>query len=164
MLSRSWLPELCASCFALHMRFPRFTILCRCWRGVRLITCVISSSSRKCFTLHSGSYRMKRALAIAMLLLLTIAAWAPARAAELQYNGRNISRHVEPVLPDIARKMHLEGTVRLQVLVAAAGKVTAVKALGGHPILITAATNAVKEWLFEPDSQETTVVVSFTFK
>ncbi|HLK31878.1 MAG TPA: energy transducer TonB [Terriglobales bacterium] len=107
---------------------------------------------------------MKRALAIAMLLLLTIAAWAPARAAELQYNGRKIRRHVEPVLPDIARKMHLEGTVRLQVLVAAAGKVTAVKALGGHPILITAATNAVKEWLFEPDSQETTVVVSFTFK
>jgi TonB family protein len=104
------------------------------------------------------------ARAIAIFVLSTLLALAPARAADLQYNGRKLRRHTEPVLPAIARQMHLGGTVRLQLEVSAAGKVTSVKVLGGHPILITAATNAVKEWLFEPDPHSTTVEVSFTFK
>lgn len=108
---------------------------------------------------------MARAIAISVLTTaLALLALAPVRAAELQYNGRKLRRHTEPVLPDIARHMHLEGTVRLQIEVSPAGKITSVKPLGGHPILITAATNAVKQWLFEPDGQSTTVIVSFTFK
>lgn len=108
---------------------------------------------------------MVRALAISVLTtVLALLALAPTRAVELQYNGRKLRRHTEPVLPDIARQMHLEGTVRLQVEVSPAGKIISVKPLGGHPILITAATNAVKQWRFEPDAQSTTVIVSFTFK
>ena len=108
---------------------------------------------------------MARAIVISVFTTaLALLALAPARGAELQYNGRKLRRHVAPVLPAIARQMHLEGTVRLQIEVSPAGKVTSVKALGGHPILITAATNAVKEWLFEPDAGSTSVVVSFTFK
>ncbi|HSB74463.1 MAG TPA: energy transducer TonB [Terriglobales bacterium] len=110
---------------------------------------------------------MARAIAISVLstaLALLALAPAPARASDLQYNGRKLRRHSQPVLPEIARQMHLTGTVRLQIEVSPAGKVTAVKALGGHPILITSAANAVKEWLFEPDPHSTTVVVSFTFK
>ncbi len=99
----------------------------------------------------------------ALLALLAVVP-TPTRAADLQYNGRKLRRHVQPVLPEIARTMHLEGTVRLEIVVSAAGKVTSVKALGGPPILITAADNAVKEWLFEPDPHSTTVIVSFTFK
>ncbi|MGE5204565.1 MAG: energy transducer TonB [Chlamydiota bacterium] len=110
---------------------------------------------------------MARAIAISVFTAaLALLALAPtlARGAELQYNGRKLRRHVAPVLPAIARQMHLEGTVRLQIEVSPAGKVSSVKALGGHPILITAATNAVKEWLFESDPGSTSVVVSFTFK
>jgi TonB family protein len=108
---------------------------------------------------------MARAISISVFMTaLALLALAPARGAELQYNGRKLRRHVAPVLPAIARQMHLEGTVRLQIEVSPAGKVTSVKALGGHPILITAATNAVKEWLFEPEPSSTSVVVSFTFK
>jgi TonB family protein len=108
---------------------------------------------------------MARAIAISVLsTALALLALAPAHAVELQYNGRKLRRHTEPVLPGIARQMHLAGTVRLQVEVSPAGKVTSVKALGGHPILITAATNAVKQWRFEPDPQSTPVVVSFTFR
>lgn len=102
-------------------------------------------------------------LMTALLALLPLAPRA-ACAANLQYNGRKLRRHVEPALPEIARTMHLEGTVRLEIVVSAGGKVTSVKTLGGAPVLITAAENAVKEWLFEPDSRSTTVVVSFTFK
>ena len=108
---------------------------------------------------------MARALAISVVCtVLALLAAAPARPADLQYNGRKLRRHTEPALPDIARQMHLEGTVRLQIEVSPAGKITSVKPLGGHPILITTATNAVKQWRFEPDAQRTTVIVSFTFK
>jgi TonB family protein len=108
---------------------------------------------------------MARTLAITVLTaVLALLAVTPVRASDVQYNGRKLRRHSEPVLPEIARQMHLAGTVRLQIEVSPAGKVTSVKALGGHPILITSATNAVKEWLFEPDPHSTTVVVSFTFK
>lgn len=105
---------------------------------------------------------MARRISICVLNMLL--ALALAHAADLQDNGRKLRRHTEPVLPAIARQMHLAGTVRLQLEVSAAGKVTSVKVLGGHPILITAATNAVKQWLFEPDPYSTTVEVSFTFK
>lgn len=106
---------------------------------------------------------MARALTFLLIILAALLVLAPARAADLQYNGRKIHRHVEPILPEIARTMRLEGTVRLEIVVSPAGKVSSVKALGGHPILITAATNAVRQWLFEPDPHSTTVVVSFTF-
>ena len=108
---------------------------------------------------------MARTIALSLLsAVLALMALAPARAADLQYNGRKLRRHSEPVLPEIARQMHLTGSVRLQVEVSPTGKVTSVKALGGHPILITSASNAVKQWLFEPDPHTTTVVVSFFFK
>lgn len=110
---------------------------------------------------------MLRPLAISLMTaLLAFLSLTPraARAANLQYNGRKLRRHVEPALPEIARTMHLEGTVRLEIVVSAGGKVTSIRTLGGPPVLITAAENAVKEWLFEPDSRSTTVVVSFTFK
>lgn len=99
----------------------------------------------------------------ALLMLLVVVA-GPTHAADLQYNGRKLRRHVEPTLPEIARTMHLSGTVRLEIVVSESGKVTSVKALGGPPILITATDNAVKEWLFERDPHSTTVIVSFTFK
>jgi outer membrane biosynthesis protein TonB len=108
----------------------------------------------------------RTAAIVCVVALLSFLAFSPeaARAGDLQYNGRKLRRHVEPTLPEIARTMHLAGTVRLEVVVSPAGKVTSLKTLGGPPILITAAENAVKEWLFETDPHSTTVIVSFTFK
>jgi outer membrane biosynthesis protein TonB len=41
--------------------------------------------------------------------------------------------------------------------------VKSVKVIGGHPVLATAAMNAVKKWRFEAASEETTGVVQFKF-
>ncbi len=67
-----------------------------------------------------------------------------------------------PVYPELARRMKLAGTVRIEVVIAANGTVKSTKALGGHPLLIQAATEAIKKWRYEP-GPETTMVVAVNF-
>ena len=71
---------------------------------------------------------------------------------------------VAPVYPDLARKMNITGTVKIQVVVAANGTVKDAKVIGGHPLLANAALDAVKKWKFEPGAAESTGVVDFKFE
>lgn len=71
---------------------------------------------------------------------------------------RKLKSKVSPLYPDLARKMNVSGSVRLELLVAANGQVKSVKPLGGHPLLIDAAENAVKQWRYEPGPEATKVV------
>ena len=57
---------------------------------------------------------------------------------------------VAPKYPLEAKKNHLEGTVRLDVLVDRDGKVTDVKVLSGDSLLAEAATQAVRKWRYKP--------------
>ena len=75
---------------------------------------------------------------------------------------RKIKSQVQPEVPEMARRMHLKGTVRLEVEVAADGKVTSTKALGGHPLLIESAEQAVRKWRYEP-GPAAKFVVEFDF-
>ncbi len=77
---------------------------------------------------------------------------------------RRAKTKVQPVYPDLARKMNLSGTVKVEVVVAANGTVKDAKVVGGHPVLATAALDAVKKWRFEPASVETSGVVDFKFE
>jgi outer membrane biosynthesis protein TonB len=42
--------------------------------------------------------------------------------------------------------------------------VKSTKAIGGHPLLVSAAEEAVKKWKFEAAAEENSGVVEFTFK
>jgi len=50
------------------------------------------------------------------------------------------------------------------VVVNANGSVKSTKVMGGHPLLVSAAEDAVKKWKFEPASQEDSGVVEFSFR
>ena len=76
---------------------------------------------------------------------------------------RKVRIRVDPVYPDIARKMKLNGVVRVQVVVSPNGNVKETKVIGGHPILVTAAVDAVKKWKFDPASAETTGILEIKF-
>lgn len=76
--------------------------------------------------------------------------------------SRKLKSKVAPTYPELARKMHVSGAVRLEVLVASNGQVKSVKPLGGHPILIDAAESAVKQWRYEA-GPEGTQIVEFKF-
>lgn len=76
---------------------------------------------------------------------------------------RKLKRRIDPQYPELAKRMGTSGTVRLQLLVAKDGGVTAVTVLGGNPVLIVAAEDAAKKWRYEPGS-ETTETVEFHFR
>ncbi len=76
---------------------------------------------------------------------------------------RRVRSRVEPVYPDLARKMNLGGTVKVEVVVAANGTVKEAKVVGGHPVLAGAALEAAKKWRFEPAPVETSGVLEFKF-
>ena len=57
---------------------------------------------------------------------------------------------VEPEYPPIAKASHIQGTVRLTVLIKPDGQVAWTYALSGHPLLVQAAEDAVKQWIYSP--------------
>ena len=71
---------------------------------------------------------------------------------------------VEPVYPELARKLNISGTVRVRIAVAPNGAVTDAKAVGGHPVLVNAAVDAARKWRFEPTPGGTTGILEFTFE
>ncbi len=84
-----------------------------------------------------------------------------AQEAELT---RKVKNRVAPVYPDIARRMNIAGTVKVVVVVAPNGSLKSTKIVGGHPLLVTAAVDALKKWKFETASEESTGVVEFKFQ
>jgi TonB family protein len=86
----------------------------------------------------------------------------PVRAQQDELT-RKAKTKVAPIYPELARRMSISGVVKVQVVVAPNGTVKSTKVVGGHPLLVNAATDAVKKWRFEPASEETTGIVEFKF-
>ena len=68
-----------------------------------------------------------------------------------------------PVYPELARRLNIVGIVKVELVVAPNGHVKEATAIGGNPVLVQAALEAMKRWEFEPAQEETTEVVQFTF-
>jgi TonB family protein len=77
---------------------------------------------------------------------------------------RRVKSKVQAVYPQLARKMNLAGTVKVEVVVAPNGTVKEAKVVGGHPVLANAAMDAVRKWRFEPAAGESTGIVDFKFE
>ena len=80
------------------------------------------------------------------------------------HGGRKVKASVKPVYPDVARQMHITGTVRLEATVAPDGKVRDARVVGGSPMLAQEATNAVKKWKYEEGPKETVEVVEVVYQ
>lgn len=96
-----------------------------------------------------------------LVLLLGIALAAPSALG--QEGARKVKSKVDPTYPALAKQMHITGTVKVEIVITPAGTVKSTKVLGGHPLLASAAEEAVKKWKFEPGSGETTEVIPFNF-
>jgi len=68
-----------------------------------------------------------------------------------------------PDYPSLARQMNVSGKVKIEATVAADGRVLTTKVVGGSPLLVNAALDAIKKWRYEPGSRETTELVEFEF-
>ncbi len=56
-------------------------------------------------------------------------------------------------------RMSITGTVKVLVVVAPNGNLKSTKVVGGHPLLVNAAMDAIKKWKFEPAPEESTGIV-----
>lgn len=109
---------------------------------------------------------MKRRWLLAGLLAIAAGSIIHPRPLRAQQEeiARKVKSRVQPVYPDIARRMNIAGVVKVQVVVAANGSVKNTKLVGGHPLLASAALDAVKKWRFEQAAEETTGVIEFKFE
>jgi TonB family protein len=111
------------------------------------------------------SQRTAAAMVAALTLAVTV---GPIQAGAQQGQSDEIVRRaktkVQPLYPDLARKMHISGTVKIEVVVAPNGTVKDARIVGGHPVLASAALDAAKKWRFEPATGESSGVIDFKFE
>ena len=55
-----------------------------------------------------------------------------------------------PVYPPLARAARIAGTVRLQAVISRDGAIMDLRVISGHPLLVSAAMEAVRQWVYEP--------------
>lgn len=94
-----------------------------------------------------------------MVAVLGLALCSPASTTESE---RKVLSKVKPAYPALAREINISGTVKIEAVITANGTVKAVRPLGGHPLLILSATDALRKWRYAP-GPETTVIVEFQF-
>jgi TonB family protein len=76
---------------------------------------------------------------------------------------RKVVNKVAPLYPELAHRMMISGTVKLEIVVAPNGFPKSEKILGGHPLLGQSATDAVRKWKWAPNPQETTELIEIKF-
>ena len=89
--------------------------------------------------------------------------YAPAQSAS-EEGKRKVKTRANPTYPDLARRLGIGGKVKIEVVIGTDGKVKNSRAVGGHPVLVQAATDCLREWRFEPGPEETTQIIEFEFK
>ena len=57
---------------------------------------------------------------------------------------------VSPDYPPLARQARVQGTVLLEATIAADGTIENLRVVSGHPMLVSSAVNAVKQWRYRP--------------
>ena len=77
---------------------------------------------------------------------------------------RKVKTRVDPPYPALARKLNIRGTVKVLVVVTPSGELKETKVVGGNPILVDAALDALKQWKFEPAAESSTGTVEFKFQ
>lgn len=101
----------------------------------------------------AGSVRL--AVWVAVLALVSFCA--------AQEVARKVIARTAPTYPEMARKMHLEGKVKVEVVITPAGNVASAKLAGGSPVFEKSALDAVKQWRFAPAEKETRGIIVMEF-
>lgn len=117
--------------------------------------------------------KMKMFLSLALITGMTVAQTIPAgtpRVSAGVLNGQVVSK-AAPVYPIDAKVAHVEGVVKLDVIIGTDGHVQGMKLLEGPTPLVQAAMDAVSKWVYRPmllNGQPVTVVtqidINFTLQ
>jgi len=59
-------------------------------------------------------------------------------------------KKVIPIYPPLAKQARVSGTVQLLGVIAKDGTIQQLQVVGGHPLLVKAALDAVRQWIYRP--------------
>jgi TonB family protein len=99
-----------------------------------------------------------------LFALMATVLFVPCSAAAQGELTRKTKTKVSPTYPELARRMNISGTVKFLIVVAPSGSVKDTKVVGGNPLLVNAASDALKKWRFEPGESESSGTVEFKFQ
>ena len=87
----------------------------------------------------------------------------PGSAQRTDKAPRKLIYKESPGYPLTLREAHIGGVVRLEIVISAKGTVETVSPLGGNPVLVEAASSAVRKWKYSPADSDSKTQVEFTF-
>lgn len=95
---------------------------------------------------------------------------APARIKQGgNVTAASIVTQTRPLYPALARQARIQGNVVLHAIIDKDGRVAQLEVVSGHPLLVQAALDAVKQWRYKPTllngdpvEVDTTITVTFT--
>ena len=73
----------------------------------------------------------------------------PVRVGGTVLEAKIIKRAI-PIYPPLAKQARISGVVRLEGIIAKDGTIQKLRVLSGHPLLVTAAVEAVRQWVYSP--------------
>ncbi len=92
---------------------------------------------------------------------------APIRRSHISEG--ELVRKILPAYPPLARTARIQGQVLLEAVISKEGSIENLKVLAGHPMLVSAAIEAVRQWRYrpyilnnEPVEVETQITVNFS--
>jgi outer membrane biosynthesis protein TonB len=77
--------------------------------------------------------------------------------------GRKALSNPAPTYPEVAKKLRLVGTVKVQIVIGVDGRIKEKSFIGGHPVLVNAVDETLKNWKYVAGSGETTTQLEFNF-
>jgi protein TonB len=57
---------------------------------------------------------------------------------------------VQPIYPALARQTGIQGAVKLHAILGKDGSVQQLQVISGHPLLVQASLDAVRQWIYQP--------------
>jgi protein TonB len=100
-------------------------------------------------------------------MIATPPATAPIRVSHMSEG--DLVHKVLPTYPPLARNVRIQGQVVLQAVISKQGIIENLRLLSGHPMLVPAAIEAVRQWRYrpyvlnnEPVEVETLITVNFS--
>jgi TonB family protein len=113
----------------------------------------------------SDSKRSVRCFYIRLVLVLIpfLSVLTSPGSAQTAPSVRKVVYKVAPKYPRELRQNEIGGIVRLSVVINPNGSVSKVTPVGGNPVLVDAATQAVKQWKYAPSDHPTTTEVQLDF-
>ncbi len=109
--------------------------------------------------------RRTRQLSTALcgIVFVALAASTPLLTSQNTPVLRKLVYKVAPKYPRELKQNAIGGVVRLSILIGPNGSVSRISPIGGNPILVDAATLAVRQWKYVPADHSTTTEVQLDF-